>query len=45
MIQPLMDITISCKHKPLWYSLFWISLYPANTNHYDTASSGYHYIL
>jgi len=45
MIQLLLDITTSWKHKPLWYSLFWISLYPGNTRNYDTASSGNHYIL
>jgi len=45
MIQSLLDITTSCKHKPLWYGLFWISLHPVNTSHYDTISSGYHYIL
>ena len=45
VMQPYRDITTTCKHKPLWYSFFWTSVQPVNTSHYDTASSGYHYLL
>jgi len=45
MIQHLLNITTSCKHKQPFYGTFQVSLYPIDTSHYDSASSGYHYIL